>query len=147
VIGGEQAHIDQHERRAAKLGIGARVRFLGPRAIDALPRYLEQADVLFSPRILGSNTPMKIYSYMQSGRPILATRIRSHTQVLDDACSMLCDPAPEAQAKGLLELVRDAPLRERLGRAAARRVESEFSLPIFRRRLLEAYGRLIPGKT
>ena len=41
------------------------------------------ADVLVSPRIKGVNTPMKIYAYLNSGKPILATDIESHSQVLD----------------------------------------------------------------
>ncbi len=142
VIGGEAAHIAACEQRIGELGVASRVKFLGPRPVAALPKYLLQADVLFSPRTLGGNTPMKVYSYMQSGKPIVATRIRSHTQVLDDGCAMLCEPTAEAIAEGTLKLLKDSPLRARLGSAAAHRVETEFSLPIFRRRLLDAYSLL-----
>ncbi len=142
VIGGEANHIASCQERARHLGIDSRVKFLGPRPVAALPRYLQQADMLFSPRTLGGNTPMKVYSYMQSAKPIVATRIRSHTQVLNDDCAMLCEATPEALAAGTLQLIRDKGLRERLGKAAAQRVETEFSLPIFRRRLLDAYRLL-----
>jgi glycosyltransferase involved in cell wall biosynthesis len=142
VIGGEPAHVALYQEHAARLWIEAKVKVLGPRPVAALPKYLLQADLLFSPRTLGGNTPMKVYSYMQSARPIVATRIRSHTQVLDDSCAMLCDPTPEAIADGTLKLLDDAALRARLGTAAARKVDTEFSLPIFRRRLLDAYSLL-----
>ena len=36
------------------------------------PALFEAADVLVSPRIRGNNTPMKIYSYLESGKAILA---------------------------------------------------------------------------
>ena len=37
---------------------------------------MAQADVLISPRIKGVNTPMKIYSYLDSGRCVLATDLQ-----------------------------------------------------------------------
>ena len=52
------------------------------------------ADVLVSPRLKGLNTPMKIYSYLDSGSAVLATRLRTHTQVLDDGTGPnLLEPA------------------------------------------------------
>ncbi len=54
-----------------------------------------QADILVSPRIKGTNTPMKIYSYLQSGKPILATDMPTHTQVLSRTTAMLADPSPD----------------------------------------------------
>ena len=55
------------------------------------PRYLDAADVLVSPRSTGTNTPLKIYQYLRSGRPIVATRLLTHTQVLDDDVAILTD--------------------------------------------------------
>ena len=48
--------------------------------------------MLVSPRLKGLNTPMKIYSYLDSGSAVLATRLRTHTQVLDDRLAYLVDP-------------------------------------------------------
>lgn len=142
VIGGEAQHIDVSRRRAESLGIDARVHFLGPRPIDQLPGYLEQSDILISPRALGQNTPMKVYSYMNAGRAILATRIRSHTQVLDEACASLVEPTAAGLAAGLERLGTDESLRGRLGAAAKEKVEREYSLPAYRRRLSAAYASL-----
>ena len=36
-----------------------------------------------SPRSRGTNTPLKIYQYLRSGKPIVATRLLTHTQVLE----------------------------------------------------------------
>jgi len=142
IIGGMAAHIAHYKQRAEKLGIDGRVEFLGPRPIDELGGYLQQADILVSPRTLGGNTPMKIYSYMQAGKPILATDIKSHTQVLDASCAELVAAEPISFGRGLERLVKDAARRERLGRAAHDKVEREFSLPVFQRRLLGAYELL-----
>lgn len=122
-----------------------RVRCLGPMPLDCLPGLLVQADVLVSPRLHGVNTPMKVYSYMQAGRPILATAILSHTQVLDEDCALLVAPTADALAQGLLALERDAALRLRLGAAARARVESRYSRARFEAILQEAYDGLKPS--
>jgi glycosyltransferase involved in cell wall biosynthesis len=110
--------------------------------VACLNSYLCQADILVSPRAWGSNTPLKVYSYMKSGKAILATRIRAHTQVLDDECAILREPNVEALAGGLKDLFKDRETRLRLGWAARARVESEYSREAFRRKLLEAYERM-----
>lgn len=148
VIGGESGHIEEHTRKACELGLADKVLFLGARAVGDLAHFLDQADILVSPRTLGQNTPMKIYSYMQAGKPILATRIRSHLQVLDDSCAMLTEPTADGLAGGLLRLLAEPELGASLGATALRRVESEFSMPVFRKRLRDAYAGLavVPGQ-
>jgi glycosyltransferase involved in cell wall biosynthesis len=142
VIGGSAEHIAAYQRRAGELGIAGRIHFLGPRPVTDLGGYLAQADILLSPRMAGRNTPMKVYSYMQAGRAILATDIRSHTQALDAGCCELVATEPPALAAGLDRLVRDPDRRQQLGTAARERVEREYSLPVFRAKLAGAYQRL-----
>jgi glycosyltransferase involved in cell wall biosynthesis len=143
VIGGNPAHIAQYRQRAAELGISNRLHFLGARPVVHLNAYLSQADVLLSPRILGQNTPMKVYSYMLSGKAILATDIRSHTQALDRNCAELVAPEPAALAAGLERLACDPDLRKRVGTAAREKAEREYSLPVFRSKLKLAYDQLV----
>ena len=56
---------------------------------------MAQADVLVSPRTKGANTPMKVYSYLDSGVAVLATRLPTHTQVMNDETALLAEPTPE----------------------------------------------------
>lgn len=140
IIGGKQADIDAYTQKAADLGIGDAVHFLGPRPIEGLSGYLSQADILVSPRIKGNNTPMKIYSYLDSGRPILATDLWTHTQVLTPNVSVLTEPEPKAYAEGLVRLAQDASLRARLGEAGKALVQEKYSYSVFEataNRLLE----------
>ncbi|MGH8298561.1 MAG: glycosyltransferase, partial [Steroidobacteraceae bacterium] len=128
LIGGTPEDIARIRSLIHKLHLEERVFVLGPRPLAQLADFLAQADVLISPRLLGSNTPMKVYSYMNSGTAILATRIASHTQVLDDDCALLVEPNPQAIAQGLATLATDAGLRARLGAAAHRRAAERYSL-------------------
>ena len=94
--------------------------------------------MLVSPRLKGLNTPMKIYSYLDSGSAVLATRLRTHTQVLDDSVAYLVDPEPAALGRGLAELMRDPELRSRLATSAKEYVQREHT-PQAARRKLEAF--------
>ncbi|HZT03147.1 MAG TPA: glycosyltransferase [Steroidobacteraceae bacterium] len=142
LIGGAPEDVARMRSLVRKLHLEERVYLLGPRPLAQLTGFLEQADILVSPRLRGSNTPMKVYSYMNSGTAILATRIASHTQVLDDDCALLVEPTPQAIANGLTTLATDAPLRIRLGAAAHCRAAERYSLEAFRQKVCAAYQTL-----
>jgi glycosyltransferase involved in cell wall biosynthesis len=142
VIGGVPERIEHYRAQAAALGLAEAAHFLGPRPLARLGEYLRQADVLASPRILGKNTPMKIYSYLDSGRPIVATRLPTHTQVLDDEVACLTEPDPMSFGQGLALLLASEPLRERLGAAARRYAQREFTPEAFAVKLLGFYGEV-----
>ncbi len=143
VIGGEPDAIEEYRKRADALGLDGRIVFVGKRPLEHLPSYLAQADVLISPRRLGTNTPMKIYWYLQAGKPILATDIRSHTQVLDHSCAHLVEPTAPAMAAGIRELAGNAERRAGLRAAAAVRAAQACSKDAYRQRLLRAYQRVL----
>jgi glycosyltransferase involved in cell wall biosynthesis len=114
IIGGAQEHIRHYGDVIRQLGIERCVHLIGPRPVSDLSSYLTQADVLVSPRIKGINTPMKVYSYLASGKPILATNLTTHTQVLNSRVAVLAHPTPMPFAKGMIRIVRDENLRNQL---------------------------------
>jgi glycosyltransferase involved in cell wall biosynthesis len=142
VIGGGAASIGRYRARCRELGLSGLAAFVGPRPVERLGSYLRQADVLVSPRLLGSNTPMKIYSYLAAGRPIVATRLPTHTQVLTDEVACLVDPEPVSFALGLVRLFEDPAAGERLAAAARRLAEREHGAAAYRARLLAFYAAL-----
>lgn len=142
VIGGAARDIETYRAKARSLGIGARVRFLGPRPIRDLGGYLRRADVLVSPRLKGLNTPMKIYSYMDSGTAVLATDLPTHTQVLGPEVARLVAPTPEGVAEGLADLAERPSLRKRLGQAARERYRLDYGKDAFERKMRRFYDRV-----
>jgi glycosyltransferase involved in cell wall biosynthesis len=138
-MGGRPAEIEALRARAEPLGSGARVFFSGTRPPSELPTFLALADVLVSPRVKGENTPFKIYSYLASGRPIVATRIPTHTQLLDDSLAFLVEPTSEALAAGLRQaLEQQDDARGRADRGLAL-VEREYSVERYREKIARAY--------
>lgn len=135
IIGGQETDIQSYSNLSKQLAISHRVHFLGPRPVEDLSKYLAQADILVSPRIKGKNTPMKIYSYLGSGKAVLATSLETHTQVLTDQISVLAEPVPEPFSQGLLTLIQDAELRRALGTAGRELIQANYSFSAFRSRV------------
>jgi glycosyltransferase involved in cell wall biosynthesis len=126
IVGGLPAQIEEVYRTADGLGVRDRIVCTGIRpSRDALAA-LGAADVLVSARSTGINIPLKIYSYLKSGRPIVATRIPSHTQVLDDEVAWLVNPEASALAAGLGAVLNDPEMAARLSEAALSRSEARY---------------------
>jgi len=142
IIGGKKDDINKYTEKAKTLGISDKIYFIGPRLLKDLPVYLAQADVLLSPRLKGKNTPMKLYSYLISGKPVLATNIESHTQIIDNSCSRLVEPDPESFAKGFQELIENEDLRKKIGEAGKTLAKKNYSLESYKLKLKNIYDQL-----
>jgi glycosyltransferase involved in cell wall biosynthesis len=73
---------------------------------------------------------------------VVATRLATHTQVLDDTIAYLVDSSPEEMAKGLLYLAADKVERQNIASNARQRVQEEYSLPAFQRKLGSFYEKV-----
>jgi glycosyltransferase involved in cell wall biosynthesis len=144
IIGGSDPRREVLRSAIRKSGLAGRVHLIGPRPLDHLPWYLGQATVLASPRTAGTNTPMKLYSYLASGVPVLATRLSTHTQVVDDRTAVLRAPEPRAMGEGLVALLTDPELRDRIGSAARALAEEEYTHAAFERKLGHFYDQVEP---
>ncbi|MBD3162367.1 MAG: glycosyltransferase [Candidatus Eisenbacteria bacterium] len=142
LIGGKPADVARYRRKAVDLGLADAAHLLGPRPVDDLAGLLGQADLLVSPRIQGINTPMKIFSYLDSGRPLLATRLPTHTQVLDEEIAGLADPAPEPFAAEMARILEDRDLGTMLAKMARLRVREQYSRDAFQRKMGAFYDHV-----
>jgi glycosyltransferase involved in cell wall biosynthesis len=117
LIGGDKNSIEQFRKRSVDLGIEQNVVLKEKVPVEQVNRYLDVAKVLVSPRKSGTNTPLKIYSYLRSGRPIVATNLITHTQVLNPEIAILTEPQPEAFAKGIIEALSNPEMSRMVERA------------------------------
>lgn len=147
ILGGEAEHIAHYRNRAAQLGLAGKALLLGKKPVAAIDGYMRQATVLLSPRTQGVNTPMKIYSYLDSAAAVLATDLPTHTQVLTDKIAMLTAPTAAAMAQGMAQLLDDEALRQRLTHQANQYVRREHSREAFLAQLYAIYSSLAPQHT
>jgi glycosyltransferase involved in cell wall biosynthesis len=117
LVGGNPPHVEEMKKRVSELKITDRVRFTGQVSPSEVPLYVEMADVLVSPRTAGTNTPLKIYSFLKSGKPLVATNLWTHSQVLNEEIAVLVDPDPKSLADGIVFALNDPDAAERALRA------------------------------
>lgn len=127
-VGDNTTGVARMTKRAKELNIAEKVKFTGQVPPSQVPGYLSLADVLVSPRLSGTNTPLKIYSFLKSGKPVVATNLWTHSQILNENMSILVDPDPDSLAKGIYYALHD-PEAQRRADSAKRLAESEYTYP------------------
>jgi glycosyltransferase involved in cell wall biosynthesis len=144
LAGGRPDQVAGARRDAERAGLGQAVIFAGQRPAEEIPLFLDAADVLVSPRSTGTNTPLKIYQYLRSGRPIVATRLLTHTQVLDDEVAILTTATSEGFAEGILAAIGDPARAREVGNRARQLAETKYSYEVYLARTRQACEYLTP---
>jgi glycosyltransferase involved in cell wall biosynthesis len=97
--------------------------------------YTRGANVLVSPRLRGTNTPLKVYEQLASGRPLVATAICSHTQILTDSVCFLVEPNAVSLAGGLLAALTDTADSARRVANAKALYDREYARPAYEQKI------------
>lgn len=132
VVGGDGERVSALRRLADRAPDPSRIVLTGARPEAEMPSVLAAADVLVSPRALGSNAPLKLYSYLSAGKPIVVTDRRVHTQIVSADEAVLAEPSVEGLAGAIAGLLEAPERRAELGRRARRLSESRYSVDVFR---------------
>src|SRR5204862_1762523 len=138
LAGGRADQIERARAQARAAGVDDVTLFAGERPAAEIPAYLLAADVLVSPRSRGTNTPLKIYQYLRSGRPIVATRLLTHTQVLDDEIAFLTEPTAAGFGAGILAALGDPERARAVGARALHLAETKYSYDAYLARTRQA---------
>ena len=131
IVGGDPGAAQEVARLGAlteRLGLEERVAFAGGRPQGELRLHYSAADAAVSvPHYEPFGmTPLEA---MACATPVVGSRVGGiKTSVADGETGFLVPPKdPEALARRLLRLLSDATLRDRMGRAARRRVEQHYT--------------------
>lgn len=136
LVGGSEKHIQEFKQLS-----NSETTFTGNLDSSYMPSIHEQADILVSPRLCGKNTPLKIYSYMNAGKLIVATNIISHTQVLSDKEAILCEPSVEGITKALNDAIKNNHTDKTA--AAKNLAQTKFSKLRFREEIKKMYQEVL----
>ncbi len=152
VVGGETVEPDpvatpeigELRRLAAELGVLDRVRFVGKRQANELRYYYSAGDVVvttpwYEPFGL---TPLEA---MACGRPVIGSAVGGLTfTILDGETGFLVPPRnPKCLAERLQFLLNSPALATRIGKAARKRVEREFTWSIVAMRTAALYDSVL----
>ena len=144
VVGAKVQQAQEWTEKAAKMGLGNHTLFLDVVSPEEAMMFLALASVLISPRLDGTSTPLKIYSYLHAEKPIVATNITSHTQVLTNDTALLVDPDEQAFAEGILKILNNPNLAKQLGNNAHQLAQDKFGRQDYISKVSQIYSALKP---
>ena len=123
-------------------GLADRVSLVG--FVDDLPVTMAALDVALYAALESDGMSRVLWEYLASAVPVVATRVGVVPEVLEDGATALLVPAgePVPLAAAIERLLRDAPLRQRLGAAGADLVRERFSGARLAERLTALYRSL-----
>lgn len=130
--------------KARRLSIQDHVLFLNVVDPEESMVFLAYAKVLISPRLNGTSTPLKIYSYLHAGKPIVATNTPSHTQVLSPDNAVLVEPNKDAFAQGIMRVLHDPEFAEQISRNAHQYAQEKFNYQSYMAKVGQIYDALTP---
>jgi len=139
VIGGTLEQVTRIQGRAKSLGVSATLWARGPLPLAGAFKRMSSADVLVSPASGVKAVPMKIYAYMQSNTPIVATDLPNHREILDDSCAVLVEPSAPRLAEGIQTILSDPEEGRRLAGTAYDRAQERLSPRTLESALAEVY--------
>jgi glycosyltransferase involved in cell wall biosynthesis len=142
MVGGRREQVDAMRTRVRELGIEKSVSFSGTVPSNEISSYLGVAHVIASPRSSGTNTPLKLYGYLRSGVPLVATDKYTHTQTLNPTISHLVPATPNDFAEGILTLLTDRNYAMQLAAAAVKQADESYSDRAYLDRVAKFYSRV-----
>ena len=92
-------------------------------------------------------SPLAVMEYMESARPIVATRVGGVPDLIEDGVhGLLAEPGDAAGlAAAIRRMLADREGARRMGEAARERRRREFTVDLMVRRLEALYERLVEG--
>ena len=135
----KDTHYFKESEEFQKSGV---IRVLPRQPRDQVNRFLGIADVVVSPREACKNLPLKIFDYMLSGRPIVATDSPSHRTVLAEDRAVLVKPTANEMGEAISGLLKDREKAEQIGSAARDYAQKNFNWDNFMKDISRLYDNV-----
>jgi glycosyltransferase involved in cell wall biosynthesis len=118
LVGGQPSQVEKFRKLGEGLGLSEATTYTGTVHPSEVQAYISATDLIVSPRSRGTNTPLKIYGYLRSGKPLVATDRLTHTQTLTQEISSLVPATAEDFAAGIVDLLSNPDRASALASAA-----------------------------
>ena len=134
VIGGEGIDIEYYKKMAEELNVSIRTIFIGKVKYAEIPIYNKMCSVLVAPfpnieHYAYFMSPLKIFEYMASKRPIITTTLPSLQEVLTDQKDAILIPPsdPKALSKAIMYLKENPEKARQIAQNAYEEVSEKYT--------------------
>jgi len=147
IIVGQGYRMRELQNLTMSLGINKYVIFSGSVAHNEVPFYIADADICVAcfekNDITLCKSPLKIVEYLACGKAIVASNVGEIRNMVGGV-GLLAEPGDaNSLSKGILSLLADKNLREKLGKWARLRAETKYNWSVTAENLLNAYQKAI----
>jgi len=134
------------ERQIEELGLQKQIRLTGYR--QDIPQILAASDIAVLTSDKFEGVPQSLSQAMAMGKPVIAAPIGSTRELIEDGQTGLLAETGQATsfAAGVARLLRDEPLRARLGQTAREHILARYSDRIMAERTIAFYQELLRRK-
>ena len=139
LVGGTGNEIIRLSRLLDRYKLDGCVKMLERRPRMEMPDYMALADVLVLPRLVGKNAPLKLYDYLKSGTPIVATDIPAHRVLLSEETAILVRPDSRSISDGILQALKHTQRANKFVSATKNSIRCKEMKPLAQT-IAEAYG-------
>jgi glycosyltransferase involved in cell wall biosynthesis len=142
ILAGDGPQKGELERRAQAMGLGGKVLFIGFR--HDITDIINSLD-LFLMSSYHEGIPMVLLEAMALQKPIVSTAVGGIDEVIaSEESGLLVDSGDvRALATACLTVLQNTDMKTRMGVAAKKRIEDEFSVDVQKRRLVAVYRELM----
>ncbi len=136
---------DTYKRQVKELGLTERIRFTGLLPPAQIPLAIRASDILVHCS-LREGLARALPQAMLCGRPVISFDVDGAREVVNENTGFLIEPKNiEQLIKASSELIEDAALREKLGRAGQRAVKEKFAPETMVDAVEMVYKKLLEG--
>ncbi|KKS96840.1 hypothetical protein A3B05_01040 [Candidatus Giovannonibacteria bacterium RIFCSPLOWO2_01_FULL_43_160] len=128
LVGGSEKEISNLKSQVTNL---KNIKFIGHKPYAEIPNYLKSADILVLPNKAGHKmsekhtSPLKLFEYMASGRPIVASDLLSLREILTEQEAIFFKPDdPLDLALKIKEILVNQSLAEQISQNAREKVQN-----------------------
>ncbi len=118
LVGATETEFVHYSKMVKKLKLEDTVKLYLRRPKHEIPEFLSLADVLVLARPRGKNVPLKMYEYLQSGKPIVATDIPAHRAILTEKIAIMAEPNARGLSRAIIHVLRNPGYANKIALAA-----------------------------
>lgn len=134
------------KRIAGDLGIRGKVIFTGAVPHQEIPSYISAASICVAPfrdtQVTRCKSPLKIVEYLASGKPVVASNVGEVRKMVGGVGILVKPGDQHSLAEGILKLLKNETLREKIGRLSRQRIENRYTWPKTAASILSAYNKI-----
>ncbi|MBN2119690.1 MAG: glycosyltransferase family 4 protein [Candidatus Omnitrophica bacterium] len=139
------------DKEVRYLGLSESFIFTGHISYYEMPSFISAMDVCVAPflKSRGSASPVKIFDYFASGRPVVASDVEcSHSLIANSKGGILVPPEnPQALSQAIIDLLPDKEKRDTLGKNGREFVVNNYSWDILAKMTVRVCKEVLNNKS